>query len=188
MTLTLPVAAMLLAALVIADFFVPMLPSATTIAAIAGFLVGNLALIAGLVLCAALASWIGDLLGYQALRLTRTRWRLPFLGSAKVAALEARFQRTLLRRPGTTTLVARFLPAGRTALAWAATAVPAYRHGRMAALAGLVWACYIVGMGLAIGWVFGPGPLSVATTITAVAAGGVVVGWWFRGRSEERPS
>lgn len=188
MTLTLPVVAMLLAALVIADFFVPMLPSATTIAALAGFLVGNLAMIAGLVLCAALASWIGDVLGYRALRLTRARWRRPFFGSAKVAALEARFQETLLRRPGTTTLVARFLPAGRTALAWAATAAPGYRHGRMAALAGIVWACYIVGMGLAIGWIFGPGLLSVATTITAVAAGGVVMGWWFRGRPTARPA
>ncbi|WP_051326049.1 hypothetical protein [Glycomyces tenuis] len=187
MALTIPIAAMLLAALVIADFFVPMLPSATTIAAVAGFLVGNVMLIAGLILCAAIASWAGDVLGYRALRLTRTRWRRPFFGSARVAALEARFRETLLRRPGVTTLVARFLPAGRTALAWAATAAPGYRHGRMAAMAGVIWACYLVGMGLVIGWIFGPGLLSVATTITTIAAGSVVLGWWFRGKRVDQP-
>ncbi len=180
--------ALLLAALVIADFFVPMLPSATTIAALAGFLVGNTALIVGLVLCAATASWLGDVLGYRALRLTRVKWRRPFFGSAKVAALEARLRATLMRHPGPTTLVARFLPAGRTALAWAATAVPDYRHGLMAAVAGVLWACYMVGMGLLIGWIFGPGPLSVVTTMTSIAAGSITLGWWFKGRTVEAPA
>lgn len=188
MTFAVPIAAMLLAALIIADFFVPMLPGATTIAAVAGFLLGSPVLIAGLILCAAGASWLGDVLGFRAMRVARSRWRRPFFGSAKVAALEVRFSATLLRHPKATTLIARFLPAGRTALAWAATAVPAYRHGRMAALAGLVWACYLVGMGLAIGWIFGPGLLSVGTTITTIVAGSVVLGWWFKGRPAERPA
>lgn len=188
MSFSLFVAALLLAALVIADFFVPMLPSATTIAAIAGFLIGNTVLIATLVVCVAAASWIGDVLGYRVLRFTRRKWRRPLFGSAKAAALEARFRQTLTRHPGVTTLVARFLPAGRTALAWAATATPGYRHGLMAAMAAVIWACYLVGIGLMIGWIFGPGLLSVATTITSVAAGSVVMGWWFKVRRAEQPT
>ena len=184
--LTLLTVAMLLAALVIADFFVPMLPSATTIAAIAGFLVGDTAMIAGLVLCAAAASWLGDVLGYRALRRTRARFGSRFLGSAKIAELEARFRKTLTKRPRTTTVIARFMPAGRTALAWAAVAAPDYRHGRMAALAAVVWGSYIVGLGLLIGWAFGPGLFSVGMTITTVVASGFVLGWWFHGRPTER--
>ena len=181
MTLSLPVVALLLAALVIADFFVPMLPSATTIATVSGFLVGDTALIIALIACAALSSWLGDVLGYRVLRRTRAKMRRPIPGSAKVADLEAKLRGTLRRHPLPTTLVARFLPAGRTALAWAAAATPDYPHSRMAAIAGAAWASYMVGVGLLIGWVFGAGLLSAATTVTSVVALSVALGWWFKG-------
>jgi membrane protein DedA with SNARE-associated domain len=184
--LSLPIAALLVAALIIADFFVPMLPSATVVAALAGFLAGDPLLIAALIAWAASASWFGDLLGYQVLRHTRSRMRTPIFNSAKVIRLEIKLRATLKHRPHWTTIIARFLPAGRTALAWAAVATPDYPHSRTAAVAAGVWACWTAGIGLLVGWVFGAGLLSAATTATAVAALSVVLGWWFTGARSNR--
>lgn len=179
--LGLPVVALLLTVLVVGDFFVPMLPSATTIATLSGFLVGEPALVAGLIACAAAASWLGDVLGHRALRGARSRFAAPLAASRRFARVEARILATLERHPVRTTLIARFLPAGRTALAWAAVSSRDYRHGRMAALAGVLWGSYMVGLGLFIGWLLGPGLYSAATTITSVAAATAVLGWWFQG-------
>ncbi|THV33501.1 DedA family protein [Glycomyces buryatensis] len=181
MSLGLPIVALLLAALVIADFFVPMIPSATAVATLAGFLVGDELLIASLIAWAALASWLGDVLGYHALRHTRARMRKPILNSARITRLEIKLRETLRHRPRRTTVIARFLPAGRTALAWAAVAAPNYRHSNMAAMAGVAWASYMVGVGLLIGWIFGAGLFSAATTVTSVVALSVALGWWFKG-------
>lgn len=185
MSLTVAIVAVLLAALVIADFFVPMLPSATTIATLAGFLIGSPVLLVILVVGSACASWAGDVLGYRTLRHARGRMKRPILSSAKITRLEIRLRSSLRRHPRRTTLVARFLPAGRTALAWAAVVTPDYRHAQMSLLAGIAWAAYMVGVGLLIAAVFGPGLLSAATTITSVAALSVVLGWWFRGSAVE---
>ncbi|WP_199036597.1 hypothetical protein [Glycomyces salinus] len=184
---SLPLVALLLAALVIADFFVPMVPSATTIATISGFLVGDPLLIAGLIAWAAGTSWLGDVLGCRALRYFRGSMRRPVLRSATITHAEIKLRETLRLRPVRTTLVARFVPAGRTALAWAAVATPDYRHAAMAAFAGAAWASYMVGVGLLIGWVFGAGLLSAATTVTSVAALSVALGWWFKGRRSGSP-
>lgn len=179
MSLSLPIAALILAALVIADFFLPMLPSATMIAALAGLLAGDTLLIAALIAWAASASWIGDVLGYHALRHTRARMRAPILNSAKITRLEIKLRATLRHRPHATTIIARFLPAGRTALAWAAVATPDYPHLRTSAVAAAAWASCTVGVGLLIGRVFGAGVWSAAATVTAVAALSVALGWWF---------
>ncbi|WP_051704072.1 hypothetical protein [Glycomyces sp. NRRL B-16210] len=182
--MSLPVAALILAALVIADFYVPVLPSATTLATLAGLLAGDLLLIAALIAWAAAASWLGDLLGYQVLR--RARTHRPIRPSSKAARLERRLRATLMKRPCATTVLARFLPAGRTALAWAAVAAPDYRHARMSALGAVVWACGTVGVGLLIGRVFGAGLMSAAAAATSVAAVSVVLGWWYAGSRPER--
>ncbi|MCC3763186.1 hypothetical protein K3N28_08895 [Glycomyces sp. TRM65418] len=179
--------ALILAALIIADFFIPMLPSATMIATLAGLLVGDAVLIAALIAWAAAASWAGDRIGYHALRHARARMRTPILNSAKVTRLEIRLRETLRRRPCTTTIVARFLPAGRTALAWTAVATPDYRHAGMSAVAAGAWASCTVGVGLLIASVFGAGWLSAATTVTAVAAMTMVLGWWFSKARMSRP-
>lgn len=181
MSLGLPLVALLLAALIIADFFVPMLPSATMIATLAGFLVGDTLLIVGLIAWAAAASWLGDVLGFHVLRHARARMRRPIFDSARITRLEIKLRATLRRRPHWTTVVARFLPAGRTALAWAAVATPDYPHSRMSAVAAAAWSSHIVGVGLLIGWLFGSGLLAAATTATSVAAMTVVLGWWYKG-------
>jgi membrane protein DedA with SNARE-associated domain len=186
MSLGLPITALILAALVIADFFLPMLPSASLIATLAGFFIGDPLLIAALIAWVASASWIGDLIGFRVLRHTRAKTRTPILNSAEVARLEIKLRATLRHRPHWTTIIARFLPAGRTALAWAAVATPDYPHSRMAAVAAGVWACWTVGIGLLVGRLFGAGLLSAATTVAAVAALSVVLGWWFTGARSSR--
>jgi membrane protein DedA with SNARE-associated domain len=184
MGLSLWAVALILAVMVVADFFAPMLPSATVVAALAGFLVGDALLVAALIAWVAAASWLGDMLGYQALRRARAGMRRPIFGSAKVTHLEIRLRDMLRRHPRGTTVVARFLPAGRTALAWAAVATPDYPHARASAVAAGVWASCMVGVGLLVGGVFGAGPLSAATAATAVAAFSVVLGWWCKGTGE----
>ncbi|MCD0442801.1 hypothetical protein LO763_04080 [Glycomyces sp. A-F 0318] len=180
MSLGLPVAALLLAAMVVADFFVPVLPSATLIAALAGFLAGDAVLIAALIAWAALASWLGDLLGYRVLRRTRARMRRP-IGPGEAVRLELKLRAALRRRPLGTTVAARFLPAGRTALAWTAVVTPDYPHARMSAVAAVAWACGMVGAGLLVGGVLGSGLVSAAVTACAVAAAGAVLGRRYKG-------
>lgn len=180
MSLSLPIAALILAALIIADFFIPMLPSATLIAALAGFLASDPLLIAALIAWAASASWLGDLLGYHALRHTRARMRTPIPASANVTRLEVKLRATLRHRPHSTMIIARFLPAGRTALAWAAVTTPDYPHARMSAVASGAWSAVTVGLGLLIGSIFGAGLWSAATTATAACALSVALTWWCR--------
>lgn len=180
MSLSLPIAALILAGLVIADFFIPMLPSATMIAALAGFLADDPFLIAALIAWAASASWLGDLLGYHALRHARARMRTPIPASAKVTRLEIKLRATLRHRPYSTTIIARFLPAGRTALAWAAVTTPDHPRARVSAIAAGSWAAITVGLGLLIGSIFGAGLWSAATTATAACALSVALTWWFK--------
>jgi membrane protein DedA with SNARE-associated domain len=180
MSLSLPIAALILAALVIADFFIPMLPSATMIAALAGYLAGDPLLIAALIAWAASASWLGDLLGYHALRHTRARMRTPIPASANATRLEIKLRATLRHRPYSTTIIARFLPAGRTALTWAAVTTTDYPRARMSAIAAAAWAAITVGLGLLIGSIFGAGLWSAATTATAACALSAALTWWFK--------
>lgn len=188
MNAALALTALILAALIIADFFLPMLPSATMIAALAGLLVGDAVLIAALIAWAATASWLGDRLGYHAFRHARARMRTPVLHSARITRLEIKLRETLRHRPHATTIVARFLPAGRTALAWAAVATPDYPHASMSAIAAGTWALGMTGIGLLIGAIVGPGLLSAATTVTSVAALTAVLGWWCTGARPGRPT
>jgi membrane protein DedA with SNARE-associated domain len=177
---------LVLTALVVADFYLPMLPSATMVAALAGLLAADPALVAALIVWAAAASWLGDLLGYQALRRTRARMRAPIPRSASLTRLEIKLRSSLKDRPRRTAVVARFLPAGRTALAWAAVAAPDYPHSRMSALAALAWAAVTAGLGLLIGTVFGAGLWSAASTATTVAALSAALAWWFRTAGSSR--
>jgi membrane protein DedA with SNARE-associated domain len=166
--------------LVVADFFLPVLPSATIVAVAAGYALGEPLVIVALVMCAAGASWLGDVLGYRVARLSRSRRNPDAPPTRTVPKLEARLRRTLMRYPYRTALLARFMPAGRTALAWVAAVEPRFRHGYMSAMVAGVWACYTVGLGLFIGWLLGPGLFSTATTATTIAAVGLAVGWYAR--------
>ena len=179
-------AMLILIGMVVADFFVPMLPSATLVTAAAGLVLGNPPLIGVLLVCSAAASWLGEFLGYRVFRriragLARRSPRLVRgLLHGTVAKFETLLERTISDHPYRTTMVARFLPAGRTALAWAAAGTAKPPYARMAALGGALWAVYSVGLGLVIAWIAGPGIQSLIGSVVTVAAVGLVLGWFAR--------
>ncbi len=187
-------AMLILIGMVVADFFAPVLPSATLVTAAAGLVFGNPLLIGVLLVGAAAASWLGEFLGYRLFRTVRTglAHRSPRavrgLVTGTVARLETLLQRTISDHPYRTTMVARFLPAGRTALAWAAAGTAKPPYARMAALGGVLWAVYSVGLGLAIAWIAGPGLQSLIGSVVTMAAVGLFLGWlarrWQRTHSE----
>lgn len=187
-------AMLILIGMVVADFFVPMLPSATLVTAAAGLVLGSPPLISVLLVGAAGASWLGEFVGYRVFRriragLARRSPRLVRgLVRGSVAKLETLLERTIKDHPYRTTMVARFLPAGRTALAWAAAGTPKPPYARMAALGGALWAVYSVTLGLVIGWIAGPGIQSLIGSVVTVAAVGLVLGWiarrWQRTHTE----
>lgn len=176
-------AMLILIGMVVADFFVPMLPSATLVTAAAGLVFGNPLLIGVLLIGAAVASWLGEFLGYRLFRSLRAGLArrgpraVRGLITGTVAKLETLLQRTISDHPYRTTMVARFLPAGRTALAWAAAGTAKPPYARMAALGGVLWAVYSVSLGLVIAWIAGPGLQSLVGSVVTMAAVGLFLGW-----------
>jgi membrane protein DedA with SNARE-associated domain len=179
-------AMLILIGMVVADFFAPVLPSATLVTAAAGLVFGNPLLIGVLLLGAAVASWLGEFLGYRLFRTLRAGLarRSPRavrgLLTGTALKLETLLERTIGDHPYRTTMVARFLPAGRTALAWAAAGTAKPPYARMAALGGVLWAVYSVGLGLAIAWIAGPGLQSLVGSVVTMAAVGLFLGWLAR--------
>ncbi|GAA2146267.1 DedA family protein [Glycomyces algeriensis] len=179
-------AMLILIGMVVADFFAPVLPSATLVTAAAGLVFGNPLLIGVLLVGAAVASWLGEFLGYRLFRALRAGLarRSPRavrgLVTGTVVKLETLLQRTISDHPYRTTMVARFLPAGRTALAWAAAGTAKPPYARMAALGGVLWAVYSVGLGLAIAWIAGPGLQSLVGSVVTMLAMGLFLGWLAR--------
>ncbi|SDK81057.1 membrane protein DedA, SNARE-associated domain [Glycomyces sambucus] len=180
-------ALLILIGMITADFFVPMLPSATLVTAAAGLVLGNPWLILVLLVGAAGSSWFGEFMGYKVFRAVRAGLRRRPTGfAARVAQrtvggavlkLEKLLQGSVERHPYRTTIVARFLPAGRTTLAWIAAGAGRVPYGRMAALGGVLWAVYTVSLGLLIAWIAGPGLQSLLGSVLTVLAVGFVLGW-----------
>lgn len=193
-------AMLILVGMIVADFFIPMLPSATLVTAMVGLVFGSPLLVVLLLVCAAGSSWLGEFLGYRLFRAVRAgiRRREPRvvtgatnrLVTRTVIKLEGLIQRTVVDHPYRTTMVARFLPAGRTTLAWvAAGAGRSTPYARMAALGGVLWALYTVGLGLIIVSIAGPGWESLIGSVVTVLAVGFVLSWfakrWQRNRAAE---
>ncbi|GAA1689584.1 VTT domain-containing protein [Glycomyces endophyticus] len=180
-------ALLILIGMITADFFVPMLPSATLVTAAAGLVLGNPWLIAVLLVGAAGSSWFGEFMGYKVFRAVRAglRRRPPRFAArfaertvmGAVLKLEKLLQGSVEKHPYRTTVIARFLPAGRTTLAWVAAGAGRVPYGRMAALGGVLWAVYTVSLGLLIAWIAGPGLQSLLGSVLTVLAVGFVLGW-----------
>ncbi|MQM24156.1 DedA family protein [Glycomyces albidus] len=180
-------ALVILIGMITADFFVPMLPSATLVTAAAGLVFGNPWLIAVLLVGAAGSSWFGEFMGYKVFCAVRAglRRRPPrFVARLAdrsvmraVRRLEHLLGKSVARHPYRTTVIARFLPAGRTTLAWIAAGEGRAPYGRMAALGGVLWAVYTVGLGLLIAWIAGPGLQSLLGSVLTVLAVGGILGW-----------
>ncbi|MFF4757271.1 DedA family protein [Streptomyces sp. NPDC001292] len=148
------------AASVLLDVFLPVLPSgvlivtaATAAAAGTGAATGhvpqNVPDILALTLCAATASVLGDLVAYRLARHGGERLDRAISRSRRLSRAQERLGAALSRGGGALVVLARFAPAGRSVVSFSAGA--AHRRVReflpWSALAGLSWAAYSVALG-----------------------------------------
>jgi len=182
---------------VLLDVFLPVLPSgvlvitAGTTAAgpAAADAVGDAAhghpdlpAMLALVLCAASASVIGDLVAYRIAWRGGDRFDRAIARSRRLTAANARLGTALTRGGGTLVVLARFAPAGRSVVSLGAGVM----HRRVteflpwSALAGLTWAAYSVSLGYFGGQWLGATWLGTAVSVLALFAAGAGAGYLMR--------
>lgn len=171
------------AASVLLDVFLPVLPSgvlivtaATAAAAGTGAATGhvpqNVPDILALILCAATASVLGDLFAYRLARRGGERLDRAISRSRRLSRAQERLGAALSRGGGALVILARFAPAGRSVVSFSAGAT----HRRVreflpwSALAGLSWAGYSVALGY-----FGTRWLGAAWLATGVSVAALFV-------------
>ncbi|MET7638683.1 VTT domain-containing protein [Streptomyces sp. NPDC005438] len=171
---------------VLLDVFLPVLPSGVLVvtaatAAASGTATGLSHALPGpvpevftLLACAATSSVIGDLIAWQLAwhggpRVDSALGRLPRLAKA-----QRQLGHAVVRGGGALVVVARFAPAGRSVVSLMSGA--ARRRARdflpWSALAGMIWACYGVGVGYFGSHWFGHNPFSTVLSVLALFAAG----------------
>ncbi|MFE6688253.1 DedA family protein [Streptomyces sp. NPDC057743] len=179
---------------VVLDVFVPILPSgvlvitaATTAAGsgtadVASSGANHLAEMASLVLCAATASVLGDLVAYRLAWRGGDRFDRAIGRSRRLSAAQERLGAALIRGGGPIVVLARFAPAGRSVVSLGAGV--AHRTAReflpWSALAGLVWAAYSVSLGYFGGQWLGASWVSTALSVLALFVAGSVAAYVVR--------
>ncbi|TXC99247.1 hypothetical protein FS847_05680 [Streptomyces sp. ISID311] len=192
---------------IVLDVFVPILPSgilviaAATASAGAGSAVdavdrvdvaasvhggAPLAPVFSLLLCAATASVLGDMVAYRLAWRGGDRFDRAIGRSRRLTAAQRRLGTALTRGGGIVVVLARFAPAGRSVVSLGAGV--AHRTVReflpWSALAGLAWAAYSVSLGYFGGqWL---GTSWVSTAVSAVALFGAGSAAAFLMRRPER--
>ncbi|MEW1659379.1 MULTISPECIES: VTT domain-containing protein [unclassified Streptomyces] len=188
---------------IVLDVFVPILPSgvlvitAATTAAGSGTAdvassvhgAGRLADMAALVLCAATASVLGDLVAYRLAWRGGDRFDRAIGRSRRLTAAQERLGAALTRGGGSIVVLARFAPAGRSVVSLGAGV--AHRTVReflpWSALAGLVWAAYSVSLGYFGGQWLGTSWVSAGLSVLALFVAGSVAAYLVR-RPEREPA
>jgi membrane protein DedA with SNARE-associated domain len=177
---------LLVALSVLLDVFVPVLPSGVLVisAATAGSsgAGGGILDILALLLCAAAASCVGDILAY------RLAWRggdwfeRRLANSRRLASAHERLDQVLTGGGGALVVLARFAPAGRSVVSLGAGA--ARRRPReflpWSALAGVCWATYSVGLGWIGGQWLGSSWFGTLMSFVALMGAGVFAAYIFR--------
>ncbi|EDY48661.1 integral membrane protein [Streptomyces clavuligerus] len=190
---------------VLLDVFLPVLPSGVLVitaatAAAAGTATAGTVAVAGaagkvpvaqevpslliLVLCAATASVVGDLVAYRLARRGGDRFDRAIARSRRLTRAQAKLGTTLSRGGGALVVIARFAPAGRSVVSLGAGA--AHRTVReflpWSAVAGVVWACYSVGLGYFGGQWLGASWTGAAVSVLALFAAGALAAYVMRRR------
>lgn len=154
---------------ILADVFLPVIPSGTLLITASVYAVhaGGTSAMALLVV-ATLASFLGDIASYQVGAHASGR----VLGFVARHDAEGRMRTAFTARGGRFMLVARFLPAGRsvTTMVAGATAFPAARFRVLSLMTALVWSGYSVGLGFLAGVWLGGSWESLALALGAVFA------------------
>ncbi|MFG3257788.1 DedA family protein [Streptomyces sp. NPDC048172] len=198
------------AASVLLDVFVPLLPSGVLVVAVATAAAGTTAADAAnlpshardaagyaplpemllLVLCAACASVVGDLAAYRLAWRGGERFDRAIARSRRLATAQERLGHALVQRGGGALVVlARFAPAGRSVVSL--TAGASHRSARdfipWSALAGLAWAAYSVSLGYFGSQWLGASWLGTAVSVCALFAAGALAAHLIRREPHGRP-
>ncbi|MEU9608243.1 VTT domain-containing protein [Streptomyces sp. NPDC048057] len=189
---------------VLLDVFLPVLPSGvlvitaataaaagtTTATSVAGRVPGEVPSLLILILCAATASVLGDLVAYRLARRGGDRFDRAIARSRRLTKAQARLGTTLARGGGALVVIARFAPAGRSVVSLGAGA--AQRRAReflpWSALAGVAWAGYSVGLGYFGGQWLGASWVGAAVSVGALFAAGAVAAYVMRRRPAPQPA
>ncbi|MET8824937.1 VTT domain-containing protein [Streptomyces sp. NPDC004610] len=178
---------------VLLDVFLPVLPSgvlvimaATAAAAGCGAAGDDVSVYApsllGLTLCATTASVLGDLALYRLARHGGDRLDRAIARSRRLTTAQERLGLALSRGGGALVVLARFAPAGRSAVSLIAGA--AQRRVRdflpWSALAGLSWATYSVALGYFGAQWLGATWLATGVSVLALVGAGGVAGFLMR--------
>ncbi|MEU6592880.1 VTT domain-containing protein [Streptomyces sp. NPDC046881] len=179
---------------VLLDVFLPVLPSgvlvitAATAAAGSGAAAGQVPHevpdILALILSAATASVLGDLVAYRLAWRGGERLDRAIARSRRLTSAQERLGEALARGGGALVVLARFAPAGRSIVSFCAGA--AHRRARdflpWSALAGLSWAGYSVALGYYGAQWLGATWLSTAISLAALFGAGAAAGFLVRRR------
>lgn len=183
---------------VLLDVFLPVLPSgvlviaaATAAAAGTGAATGQVAAhevpdILALILCAATASVLGDLVAYRLAWRGGARLDRAIARSPRLTTAQERLGAALARGGGVLVVLARFAPAGRSVVSLGAGAA----HHRVrdflpwSALAGLSWAAYSVALGYYGAQWLGTTWLATGVSVLALFGAGAGAAYVMRRRPE----
>ncbi|MFJ2023447.1 VTT domain-containing protein [Streptomyces sp. NPDC087897] len=183
---------------VLLDVFLPLLPSgvlvitaataaaagSTTVSGAGGGTGGQVPSLVVLILCAATASVLGDLVAYRLAWRGGDRLDRAIARSRRLTTAQERLGAALSRGGGALVIIARFAPAGRSVVSLGAGA--AHRRKRdflpWSALAGLAWAGYSVGLGYFGGRWLGSTWFGTAVSVLALFAAGALAAFMVKGR------
>ncbi|WP_327356449.1 DedA family protein [Streptomyces sp. NBC_01304] len=177
---------------VLFDVFLPVLPSgflvitAATAAAAGSGAAGQMARevpdIMALLLCAATASVLGDLVAYRLAWRGGERLSRAIARSRRLTSAQERLGAALARGGGILVVIARFAPAGRSVVSLGAGA--AHRKVReflpWSILAGVAWAAYSVGLGYFGGQWLGATWLATGVSLVALFGAGAGAAYLMR--------
>ncbi|MFI9804923.1 DedA family protein [Streptomyces sp. NPDC052301] len=180
---------------VLLDVFLPVLPSGVLVitagtaaaagsGAAAGRVPHNVPDILVLIVSAATASVLGDLVAYRLAWRGGERLDRAIARSRRLTTAQERLGEALVRGGGALVVLARFAPAGRSVVSFCAGA--AHRRARdflpWSALAGLSWAAYSVALGYFGAQWLGATWLATAVSVAALFAAGGAAGYLMRRR------
>ncbi|MEU0332924.1 VTT domain-containing protein [Streptomyces sp. NPDC006193] len=178
---------------VLLDVFLPVLPSGVLVitagtaaaagtGAAAGRVPHDVPDILALILSAATASLLGDLVAYRLAWRGGERLDRAIARSRRLTSAQERLGDALARGGGALVVLARFAPAGRSAVSFCAGA--AHRRARdflpWSALAGLSWAAYSVALGYYGAQWLGATWLAAGVSVAALFGAGAAAGFLVR--------
>ncbi|TDC13611.1 hypothetical protein E1265_27660 [Streptomyces sp. 8K308] len=178
------------AASILLDVFVPLLPSGALVVTAAAVAAGTAVDVAALPsptnphlpqifllgACAITASFLGDLLAYALALRGGRRFGGAIARSRRLSAAQERLDSALRRGGGPLVVLARFAPAGRAVVSLGAGVSRRRKREFLpwSALAAVVWTGYSVGVGYLGGQLLGASWFSTGLSVVALLAAGVV--------------